>query len=111
MAAGNGAQRSDRISPRFGPVASLRCAPGCHSQNAVVPEGSEAIRCAKSIHLFRHVSNDKIVDNLGNVSIPTRVRIHLLFQHITVFVGKLPELIEHLKKHSFCFSGVFVKWY
>ena len=33
MAAGNGAKRSDRITPRFGPVASLRCAPGCHSSH------------------------------------------------------------------------------
>ncbi|MCL2348615.1 MAG: hypothetical protein FWC50_10200 [Planctomycetaceae bacterium] len=36
MAAGNGAQRSDRIIFAFGPVASLRYAPGCHSRNAVV---------------------------------------------------------------------------
>jgi len=35
MATGNGAERSVRISPRFGPVASLRCTPGCHSHTLV----------------------------------------------------------------------------
>jgi len=33
MAAGNEAQRSDRIILAFDPVASLRYAPGCHFPN------------------------------------------------------------------------------
>ncbi len=77
MATGNGAQRSDRISPRFGPVASLRCAPGCHSYKlSDLPNraGMSNLGYSPAHFLFLNVGS-----SVGNEGVPKgRIRKHSL---------------------------------
>ena len=76
MAAGNGAERSNRITPRFGPVASLRCAPGCHSSHTCYrPDEQRTEECSsldwsEILGTISHWSVLEIVPDGGGRGIP-----------------------------------------
>ena len=61
--------------------------------------------CRRLLHFVRHVGNDDIVDNFGNVAIPARILIDQCLQYFAILMSELPVLFEHLKEASLLIGG------